>query len=69
MNPAEILALVTVLLQTVPNFAEAWAKISANSNGNVRPLAEIWTDTDALFDKVDATAQNEIAKTKAKQVG
>ena len=60
MNAAEILTLLQVLASTIPSFTAIWEKISANSNGTVRPLADILAESDTDFDAVIATAKKEL---------
>ena len=60
MTEAEILALLQVGSATIPMFTALWNKISANSNGTVRPLADILAESDTDFNAVIAAAKKEL---------
>lgn len=62
MTTAEILALIQIVSASVPAFETLWQKIADNSNGTVRPLADILGETDTNFDAVIATAKKELGQ-------
>lgn len=59
MTEAEILALVQAAAAAAPLFKAAYNKIRANSNGAIRPLAEVFADTDAMIVDGEAIADKE----------
>ena len=60
MNPAEILALVQAIVAVEPTVKDVYDKIAANSNGSVRPLDQIFSDTDATIAAGEAEAEKEL---------
>lgn len=60
MNEAEILALIQIASASIPMFTQLWDKIAANSKGTVRPLADIFAESDTSFEAVIAAAKKEL---------
>jgi len=57
----EILAIIAAVSALIPGFEAIWQKISDNSSGTVRPLADILAEADSNFQGVITAAQAQLA--------